>query len=87
MLSTLLPNANSTADDRIRTIVNPKYHAIIEGRRRKGQRIVLTNMYLNVAKGSLSPNGTHPTDVRYKDMASVWYKAVVEAVDKGVLRY
>ena len=86
VLSTLLPNANATADNRIRKIVNPKYRAIVEGRRRKGQRIVLADMYPNVAKGSLSPDGTHPTDVGYNDMASVWYKAVDKGIEEGILQ-
>ncbi|KAL5401076.1 hypothetical protein PMIN03_011830 [Paraphaeosphaeria minitans] len=86
VLSTLLPNANFTADNDIRTIVNPKYRAIVEGRRRKGQRIILADMYPNVAKGSLSPDGTHPTDIGYEDMASVWYKAVDEAIEEDMLQ-
>ncbi|KAK7186807.1 GDSL-like lipase acylhydrolase [Paraphaeosphaeria sporulosa] len=85
MLSTLLPNANATANDRIRKIINPKYRAIIEGRRHKGQYIILTNIYLNVTKGSLSPDGIHPTDVGYKDMALVWYKAVDKVIGEDIL--
>ncbi|KAF1964541.1 hypothetical protein BU23DRAFT_492240, partial [Bimuria novae-zelandiae CBS 107.79] len=86
VLFTLLPNADPTADDRIRTIVNPKYRAIIEARRRKGQRIVLSDMYPNVTKDGLGPDGTHPMDIGYQGMALVWYEAVVEAEGKGMLR-
>ncbi|KAK7177625.1 GDSL-like lipase acylhydrolase [Paraphaeosphaeria sporulosa] len=82
VLSTLLPNANPTVDHRISTIVNPKYRAIAEARRRKGQRIVLADMYPNVSKDHLGPDGIHPTDTGYQDMASVWYKSVEEGGGK-----
>ncbi|KAF1974673.1 hypothetical protein BU23DRAFT_460255, partial [Bimuria novae-zelandiae CBS 107.79] len=86
ILFTLLPNADPIANNRIRTIINPKYRAIIEARRRKGQRIILGDMYPNVTKDSLGPNRTHPINIGYQGMALVWYEAVVEVEGKGMLR-
>ena len=86
VLSTLLPNANTTGDNRIRNVVNPKYRAIVKTRRQRGQRIVLADMYPSVGKDKLGPDGTHPRDNGYWDMARVWYKAVAEAAGEGMLR-
>lgn len=83
VLSTLLPNLNSTADIRIKEIVNPKYRDIVKDRQERKQRIVLADMYPHVHQ--LGPDGTHPTDTGYWQMAWVWYGAVAEAASAGML--
>jgi hypothetical protein len=85
VLSTLLPNANAVGDRCIEDIVNPKYRAIVQARRSKGQRIVLADMYTGIRKDRLGPDGTHPGDRGYWDMAFVWFLAVAEAAGDGML--
>lgn len=85
VLSTLLPNGNSNANNYVQ-IVNEGYRSLVLSYQAAGKKVQLADMNTGFILVSELPDGTHPTDTGYKKMAAVWDKAFVAAANKGWIK-
>ncbi|KAH8797345.1 hypothetical protein F5884DRAFT_815081 [Xylogone sp. PMI_703] len=76
--STLLPNSNSAAEDRIK-IFNANIPGMIETHLAKGRKITLVDFSSSYFSLKDIQDGTHPTDAGYQKMAEVWYQGLLVA--------
>jgi len=86
VLSTLVINLGA-ATERNAVAISKQYRALVTKLRRAGRSIVLAEMH--DAQGPLSADmadRTHPNDAGYKKMAAIWYAALREASDAGMLQ-
>ena len=85
ILSTLILNLNANTEKNVQ-LVNVEYKALVDRLQGKGKRIVLADMH-----GSDGPqkddmhDETHPNDQGHYKMATIWYRALVEASKQGFL--
>ncbi|KAL4787093.1 SGNH hydrolase-type esterase domain-containing protein [Aspergillus varians] len=81
ILSTLIPNARV---QRVIQRLNKEYREVAARRRKQGDRVVLAEMayFLNVDQ---LVDGTHPDDQGYREMAAVWWAAIQQAEEEGML--
>ncbi|GKT48215.1 multidomain esterase [Colletotrichum spaethianum] len=85
VLSTLLPNGNSTTEACVLQ-VNEQYKTLIEEQQALSKKIVLADMHSD--KGPLMGDlvdGTHPSDAGYVKMANVWFASIKDAASRGWL--
>jgi hypothetical protein len=82
ILSTLLQNTRQPIN--VET-VNSEYRKLAAQRRADGDRVVLAEMSQFIKFDQLK-DGTHPIDLGYKEMASVWWAAIETAQQAGFLQ-
>ncbi|KAG2421540.1 hypothetical protein HFD88_005515 [Aspergillus terreus] len=82
ILSTLLQNTRQPIN--VET-VNREYRKLAAQRRADGDRVVLAEMSQFIKFDQLK-DGTHPIDLGYKEMASVWWAAIETAQQAGFLQ-
>ncbi|GES65471.1 hypothetical protein ATETN484_0012037600 [Aspergillus terreus] len=82
ILSTLLQNTRQPIN--VETI-NTEYRKLAAQRRADGDRVVLAEMSQFIKFDQLK-DGTHPIDLGYKEMASVWWAAIETAQQAGFLQ-
>ena len=82
VIAQLIPNANTTVNPRIQTY-NTKVPAVVSSRAQAGKRVTMVSMH--AVKVSELLDGTHPNEVGYRKMAHSWYRAIVEAGEKGLI--
>ncbi|KAK4463941.1 family 3 putative carbohydrate esterase [Cladorrhinum samala] len=86
VLSTLIMNRVADVETRVLDI-NAQYRQLARKLRRQGRRVVLAEMH--GSDGLVSSDmvdDTHPNDVGYKKMASIWFRALVAASDEKLLQ-
>ncbi|KAL4918732.1 SGNH hydrolase-type esterase domain-containing protein [Aspergillus aurantiobrunneus] len=81
ILSTLIPN---TQVQRVVERLSAEYRNVAARRRAQGDRVVLAEMSYFVQSGQLV-DGTHPNDDGYREMAAVWWAAIQQAEEEGML--
>ncbi|KAF5488348.1 Multidomain esterase [Colletotrichum fructicola] len=85
ILSTLLVNADERTERRILK-ANDRFQILAQQKISEHRRLVLADMH-----GSDGPrldelvDGTHPNDEGYGKMATIWHRAIREAVQKGFI--
>ncbi|KAJ5759045.1 Lipase GDSL [Penicillium odoratum] len=82
ILSTLLPNKKSP---QVVEWISDQYRVLAAKRRKSGDRIVLADMSSFIKLDELA-DATHPTDVGYKRMASVWWAAIEDALQENMIQ-
>jgi lysophospholipase L1-like esterase len=86
VLSTLLPNGDTTVEPRVLE-VNEQYKSVVSEKQAAGQRIVLADFH---GEGGLTlddiQDGTHPTDAGYAKMAPIWFNAISDADSRGFIQ-
>ncbi|KAE8379266.1 SGNH hydrolase-type esterase domain-containing protein [Aspergillus bertholletiae] len=97
VLSTLIPSVKKTIEAN-RPDVNHQFRSLAKSMQKEGVRIVLAEMDPEtdddnnrlVYPEDYTTNGvaddTHPNEQGYAKMANVWYKAVLEASDRGFIQ-
>lgn len=87
VLSTLLPNQVIKTQANVDKI-NPQYRDLVTKLRSQGKRIVLAEMTGSDGPKLLTDfaDDTHPNDQGYKKMANIWYDAIVEAAEAGLIQ-
>ncbi|KOC15195.1 hypothetical protein AFLA70_593g000510 [Aspergillus flavus AF70] len=97
VLSTLIPSVQKQTEAN-RPDVNRQYRSLANNMQKEGVRIVLADMDPEtdddknrlVYPEDYTTNGvaddTHPNEQGYAKMANVWYKAVLEAYDRGFIQ-
>jgi len=94
VLSTLLPNAVDSVDERVDS-VNEKFRELVatlsssgstaEGA--EGQRIVLAEMNNGyITRDELVEDGIHPNKEGYNKMAARWYEVIIAASKDGLIQ-
>ncbi|KAJ6583493.1 lipolytic enzyme [Mycena vulgaris] len=81
VLSTLPPNSNAAANERI-TAYNAAMAGVVQGFVDAGRSVVLVDCHAVIAVGDLV-DGTHPNDAGYARMAKVFYDGIQAADAKG----
>ncbi|KAJ5646436.1 LipaseGDSL [Penicillium lividum] len=82
ILSTLLPNKKTP---QVVEWISDQYRVLAAKRRKSGDRIVLADMSTFIKLDELA-DATHPTDVGYKRMASVWWAAIEDALQENMIQ-
>lgn len=86
ILSTLLVNSDAFVEAQILE-TNAQFHELAKRKADSGKRIIFVDMH---TKEGPCPDdlvdGTHPNDVGYYKMASLWRQGVHKAVSKGFCR-
>jgi lysophospholipase L1-like esterase len=77
LVSQLIHATNAVIDARIQTF-NAAVPAVVQKRVDAGHRVVDVAA-MGTLKGNLNPDGIHPTDEGYRQMADVWFEAIREA--------
>ncbi|KAJ5193408.1 Lipase GDSL [Penicillium cf. viridicatum] len=86
VLSTLLPNLDRRIESRVLRI-NEEFLEIAKAKAVEGRKIIIVDMH--------GPGGpqisdladcTHPNDVEYAKMATIWRRGIHEAVDKDFIQ-
>lgn len=93
VLSTLIPSGKKNIEA-VRPYVNSEYRALVDSLRSKGKKkVVLAEMDPPRHAGSQSlsyprdyADSVHPNDHGYAAMASIWYNAISEAAEHGLIR-
>lgn len=86
VLSTLLPNLDGKIESRVLR-VNEQIWKIAKVKAVEGKKVIIVDMH-----GSDGPqisdlaDGTHPTDVGYAKMATIWRRGIHEAVHKDFIQ-
>ncbi|KAK0715173.1 carbohydrate esterase family 3 protein [Lasiosphaeris hirsuta] len=86
LLSTLLLNRNPATERNVQSI-NQQFTALVSKLRNAGRSIVLADMHSD--RGPVDSDlfdETHPNDVGYRKMANVWFTALFQANDLGLLQ-
>ncbi|KUJ24251.1 SGNH hydrolase [Mollisia scopiformis] len=82
LVAQILNDANSTVNDRIQ-VFNSQLPAIIEARSNAGKPVRLVSMSSVPTTDMI--DGTHPNEVGYMKMANIWYPALVQAGEDGLI--
>ncbi|KAK4170068.1 family 3 putative carbohydrate esterase [Cladorrhinum sp. PSN259] len=86
VLSTLIMNRITAVESRVLDI-NAQYRQLASKLRGQGKRLVLAEMHGdNGITSSDMADDTHPNDVGYQKMASLWFQALVAASNEGFLQ-
>ncbi|KAJ5531661.1 Lipase GDSL [Penicillium freii] len=86
VLSTLLPNLDRDIESRVLR-VNEQLREIAKAKAAEGRKIIIVDMH-----GPYGPqigdlvDGTHPNDVGYAKMATIWRRGIHEAVHKDFIQ-
>ncbi|KAJ6127941.1 Lipase GDSL [Penicillium samsonianum] len=86
VLSTLLPNLDGKIESRVLR-VNEQFWKIAKAKTVEGKKVIIVDMH-----GSDGPqisdlaDGTHPNDVGYAKMATIWRRGIHEAVHKDFIQ-
>ncbi|CAG8902788.1 unnamed protein product [Penicillium egyptiacum] len=86
VLSTLLPNLDGKIDSRVLR-ANEQFREMAKAKAAQGRKIVIVDM-----RGPDGPqisdlaDGTHPNDVGYAKMATIWRRGIHEAVHKDFIQ-
>lgn len=85
ILSTLLINLDETTGARV-VDVNAKYGALAYQKQQEGKKLILVDMHSAAAPQpeDMSDN-THPNDVGYGKMATIWHQGIQDAAGRGWL--
>lgn len=86
VLSTLLPNLDRKIESRILRI-NEEFWEIAKAKAVEGRKIIIVDMHGPDGPqiGDLA-DGTHPNDVGYAKMATIWRRGIYEAVYKDFIQ-
>ena len=97
VLSTLIPSVQKKTEVN-RPDVNRQYRSLANSMQKEGVRIVLADMdpetdddnnrlsYPEDYTTDGVADDTHPNEQGYAKMANVWYKAILEASDRGFIQ-
>lgn len=85
LLSTLLPIAIEGANSVVKR-VNDQFRALAEDKEAERKRIVLVDMYTPEGPDVHSlVDGIHPDDDGYGRMATLWFRGIQQALQKGYI--
>jgi lysophospholipase L1-like esterase len=85
VLSSLIINRNATVEGRV-LAVNDQYRAVAAELKAKGRRLVFVDMHgADGPQAADMSDNTHPNDRGYGKMAALWYGALVDADEAGLL--
>lgn len=87
VLSGLIRNADSGTQARA-VQINSQFQSLAASLRAEGKAIIWADMQGSNGPlaSDLSPDGTHPVDLGYQKMATIWYNAIGQADAAGFLR-
>ncbi|RDW72271.1 SGNH/GDSL hydrolase family protein [Aspergillus mulundensis] len=93
VLSTLLPSGQKEIAKNTPS-VNAQYRDLVKRMRKEGVSIILAEMngkdplikYPKDYTTGGKVDDTHPNDEGYRKMASIWYEAIVDAAESGLIR-
>lgn len=86
VLSTLLPNLDRKIESRVLRI-NEEYREIAKAKAVEGRKIIIVDMHgPDGPQISDLADGTHPNDVGYAKMATIWRRGIHEAVHKDFIQ-
>ena len=83
--TTLVAKIVGNADPRIQTRIdtfNKAVPGVVAQRANNGHHVMVADMS-SIGVGYLVSDGTHPNDLGYQQMASVWYQGIKQAIAQG----
>ncbi len=75
-VSNLTPNTNSIVESEVDTLYNPFIPGIVASHFAQGQHVYFVDLHSAVSVTNLGPDGIHPNDAGYAQMAPVWFHAL-----------
>lgn len=83
ILSTLLPNGDSTTNSRVQT-VNDLLRKLVQDYRNQGHKILLAEMNNGfITTSDLNSDCIHPSNAGYPKLAAVWAGVIDKAFGNG----